>query len=655
MLQYKMKTGEGMSYNFSNRQISMLRLLITSKDIIAGNELAALVDVSARTVRSDIVQINQILDEKKVSQYFRIVSHKTRGYQIEVHDEVEFCIFQQNFDKEESTFYTNLIREDEIILFLVFLDKVKFDKLGNMMYLSEFIIRKHLKKVQSMLRRHELELKSGNELRIVGNEHRIRMVALNMLYLDQVKVDFNENLIPIIRNTELEEAIRMKLIETVSKYKQISLSARALDSLARYLHLCIMRNKHNHPLVLDVVDTMMITKYPIEMEVAETLFEFVFRKYGYSFERSEIYFFAALIASFDHVVTIENSMFSQDTVNLCERMTKRVIEITHNRDVNTYNEIQMDMLQYLYSLDLRLHFRIYRKYMGSNRIKRKRTVSIELARVLAEEILRTTQKSLPDSEIVLLSVYIGNVFIRARAFSEKNDILIASQYGLCEANRFRNSMRYRYGRYIGNVNLCETYEVQKQMDPYDLVFVDDKRLVEKLAQNKVIFYESYISVFQLEEQVKNRIKHEITNASSLISKLDNKSIIADFKAHHKEDVLEFIANQAVRDELEARDILERLKKKEGICSYECGNKAAVISVRHNSIESVYYRIIVLKREIMWYRHYTQLIIVVYSNETPINIRYCGGSINRLIANVDNINRLINKPSIKTLEELLRVF
>lgn len=647
-----------MSYTFLERQSKMLKLLAESHDYVQGNELAALANVSARTVRSDIVLINQMIIEEKDDCHFRIVSRKTKGYRIEVDNPERFRQFISVMEKKEEATQSNTLRENEIRLFILLIDRMTINRLCDLMYLSEFIIRKHLRKVQTILKKVHFNLTlsmSDNEVKITGSEHEIRLMILNILYVDPSNEIFSENLKPIISNPEFEKRIHNELIRHIKNQNVISLPARAIDFIARFLHISCLRNRMGYSIALDVMDILMISGYTAEMAIAKELCDFIQKKFGLILNRNDCYFLAAMIASFDQLKELDNSYFSSETVELCERIARKIFEITRNQDVNTYKDIQIDLLNYLYSFDLRTHFGIHRNYMGSSRIKRRRTVSVELARVLADEIESAIGKKLPPEEIVLLSVHIGNVFIRARAFSGKNDILISSRYGLCESNRFRNSLKFRYGTYIGEIAICETYEVEQIMDNYDLIFVDDHALAQRLNSPRVIPYNSYISVFQLEEQVKNRIKHEVTNATSLLSMMDQNSIVADYRAFRKGEILQFAALQSGGKPNEVKEIAEVLFERERQCSYECGNKVAVISIRHDCIDKPFIRFIVLNKVMLWERLQTQLIIVIYTSSDPINIRYCGGSINRLIANVDNINRLINKPSIKTLEELLRVF
>lgn len=644
-----------MSYTLTERQIKILRMLHTQSDFVQGNELAALTDVSVRTIRSDIAELNRMFKENKDDADFHIVSRKTKGYRFEVNDPVRFEQFFIKNSKQKEVMQSDTLRIGEMRIYILLLDHMTIPRLGSLMYLSEFMIRKALRQVAAHLKIHSLSLiTNGNEVSIVGKESRIRLMIVNTIYVNPSNELFSENVLPLIKDSFFENTIQDKLIQLMKNQTCFSLSIQAIQYIARFLYISLKRNKMGYSIELDIKDILIISRYDYEMKIAEALSEFIKKRLKAALSRNDTLFLCALIAAFGQPRTLDNLVYTEKSIEYCEKLARRILEITCNEDIATYQDIRMDLLDYLYSFELRLHFNIFRNYMGSSRIKRRRTVSVEIACILARELEQEEGIAFPYQEIILLSVHIGNVFTRARSFTAKSRILVSSQYGLCEAKRFLNSMKSRYGRWISSIEVCETYEIEDRLDQFDLIFVDDKALIEKIALPQMLYYHSYLSITQLDESYKNRLQHEVTNATSFLSRLDPNSFL-HIRAFRKTEILHYISAQTPGTAEEIEKIAAQLKKRNEQCSYECGNKAAVIHVHHSCIHEHYFRFIVLHKPILWDRLEVQLILAAYTDDNPINIRYIGGSVNRLIADRENVNLIINKPSLKTIEELLRTF
>lgn len=95
----------------SPRLQKILELLFENTEIITGEFLCNNLGVSSRTVRSDIKELNKILERNGAS----IVSEKARGYKLNIKNEVLFnSLINNNKSKGEDS-STALGRAESII------------------------------------------------------------------------------------------------------------------------------------------------------------------------------------------------------------------------------------------------------------------------------------------------------------------------------------------------------------------------------------------------------------------------------------------------------------------------------------------------------------------------------------------------------------
>ena len=164
----------------NKRQEKILHILREENKWFTANELAKLLSVSNRTIRSDIDTINKIYSEKLITSNLR------NGYAIITENYKKFQSERQNL--LQSSLERNLFILKSLLLSR---DSIFIPDLLNQLYISEYTLDAHLKEIRKQLANYQnIKLKkSSNYLVLLGSENELRKLYKHLL-MDETKQNF---------------------------------------------------------------------------------------------------------------------------------------------------------------------------------------------------------------------------------------------------------------------------------------------------------------------------------------------------------------------------------------------------------------------------------------------------------------------------------
>ena len=165
------------NFTLSARQKVILELLNHSGGIMAGPELARKVGITTRTLRTEIRQMQEILDRRGI----RILSHYGKGYELGI---INKKTFQQIF----SNMNEGLSKTDRIHYMMMRLmntrDRVDMYDMEDEMFVSRSTLESDLKELQRMISRNEpfIGLMVGkNQILLEDDELKKRDIMIRIL------------------------------------------------------------------------------------------------------------------------------------------------------------------------------------------------------------------------------------------------------------------------------------------------------------------------------------------------------------------------------------------------------------------------------------------------------------------------------------------
>ena len=325
--------------NLTKRNIKLLKILYDAGDYISSIRLADELDISIRTVKSEIKSINAII---ALTNSF-IISKYGKGYLLKLSNRFDKSLVE---GKRFNHFFDS--NQDRIIYILRKLlladNYIKIEKLADDLYISRGLLTKILKDVRSQLIRFQLSIvnKPNYGILIKGNEKDKRLaisdyffhsdIELNTEYLkDFSKIGYNKQ-----KNRDLFKYID----EILYKYK-IDLSEYSVNNLIVHLYITLSRIHSGHQIE---ISNELNSKNSVEYKAARELLDYFRTKINIDVTCEEIDFIAEHIKSkrILDVVLLSDSEI---------RKLKQCIEVMYLEINNNFGfdfTLDSELYQYLY-------------------------------------------------------------------------------------------------------------------------------------------------------------------------------------------------------------------------------------------------------------------------------------------------------------------
>ena len=325
--------------NLTKRNIKLLKILYDAGDYISSIRLADELDISIRTVKSEIKSINAIIS---LTNSF-IISKYGKGYLLKLSNQFDKSLVE---GKRFNHFFDS--NQDRIIYILRKLlladNYIKIEKLADDLYISRGLLTKILKDVRSQLIRFQLSIvnKPNYGILIKGNEKDKRLaisdyffhsdIELNTEYLkDFSKIGYNKQ-----KNRDLFKYID----EILYKYK-IDLSEYSVNNLIVHLYITLSRIHSGHQIE---ISNELNSKNSVEYKAARELLDYFRTKINIDVTCEEIDFIAEHIKSkrILDVVLLSDSEI---------RKLKQCIEVMYLEINNNFGfdfTLDSELYQYLY-------------------------------------------------------------------------------------------------------------------------------------------------------------------------------------------------------------------------------------------------------------------------------------------------------------------
>ena len=168
-----------------NRHLLILDALIQSDKALTAEKLAILSRSSVRTVKSDILHLNKLLDEEKI---IKIISSRAKGYEIEIISKKEFKILSDEIQAMKRLYFNRDIEEINRRLYIVQRllteEHLLVDDICESLYVSRTLVSKDVEWVKKFLETYDISVQSvsGKGIVIKSDEISIRNAMVEIHY-----------------------------------------------------------------------------------------------------------------------------------------------------------------------------------------------------------------------------------------------------------------------------------------------------------------------------------------------------------------------------------------------------------------------------------------------------------------------------------------
>ena len=539
-----------MSCFYEENRLARILNIMEQKQSVTVDYLSEKMDVSSKTIKNDIKEINNSLKghaiiENKNNSYilyiFDISQYEQLKNEVYMHDD-----FMNSPNSRTVFIMQKLMNTDCPYL----TDELAYD-----MNIGRTTVNGDLKKLRKMLEGYNIQIegKTNTGISLKGNELDIRFFILENMYEGIYKK------YPI--DLDLIEAIK----EIALKYELDSVS---VEYFLKFFTIMIDRFLKENPIVkLDekYMELKENSSYIFAKEISDKISKILMT----DLPEEEILFISIPIAGMrtpTNAKTIEMLNIKKDTEELISKI-KDIIKQEMN--INIYSEqVMQEFMYHIKFMINRMKYGFKIRGIDNEEIKNSNSVAYAVAELAADVIEKEEKIDISKEEIALMSVYFGIMIDKSNL--EKNkiySIAIICGTGRISARVVESNLK----KIIKNETVMDIYSDSKInseiLNSYDLVVSTVKLNVD--TDTEIIYIKDVLDKSELKRKIellKYSDKKEISVIkgmnSIMLSKLDeNRFFVLDKSYSYSENVnmmIDILENEGHLDS----GFKERIRKRE---------------------------------------------------------------------------------------------
>lgn len=392
------------------KMIKLIRILSDYTEFVTASSLAANMDVSTRSIKSYIQEIN--------SFYPDAIESSREGYRIDKQAARRIL--------EESGTHIPQSSQERIVYIINSLIKsdtsVNTYDLCDEMYVSYSTIKNDLQAVKSRLRKYDLQLNNNHDnLTVSGLEKNKRRLLSSILY-DESNVNFVnlETIQNIFPEIEIE-LIKDSLLEIFDRFHYF-VNDYSLINLVLHITIAIDRIRNRNVNTEDIHDMPPINSH--EYELARNIARKIEEDFQIEYNQAEVYELALLLISRATAIDYQSITVS----NLGDFITPECLALVKEliSDVNSFYYIDLTEPEFLIRFALHIRNLLQRSknnYFSRNplteEIKTSCPLIYDVSVCLSSIIKERTGISINDDEIAYIAFHLGSTLEAQKNLSEK--------------------------------------------------------------------------------------------------------------------------------------------------------------------------------------------------------------------------------------------
>lgn len=578
-----------------NRKEQLLGLLKKQNGWITARELSQILNVSDRTIRSDVNAINNEHTNPLIESNIR------QGYRL-----APEAIALPNINKNDSVSIpqTPVERKNYIIKqLLVSRDKIRVSNLLDELYISEYTLENDLKNVRKSISEYpDLEIqRCGNLLCLHGSEESIRELYKAMM-LDETHRNFlNINEIAALYTTF--DLLKCKyILEFILENHNYSVDDSSFPSLI--LHVGISIDRIINGKYVQSSHSSDAVKNSEEYQIAQEFFQRISTLYQTQVADSESAQLALLLMGKKGTYFNDSQLAGVNDTNSKELICGLLIHINQQYGVDfTDDEVLIvGLALHLQSLVERSHKNIAAANLYLQEIKRKFPLIFELGVTSANYLSEQLNIPIVEDEIGFIALHLGMAYKRLEDTKLLRAILIMPKTQAI-SNALLQRINLNFSEYMTVVETFDYFEESKILRARPDLIICCVPLQHSLPIPTV-----QISIFlsrddeslifaTLNNIEQKRLKEEYSEY--LREMIRPQHFYRDMVFDSREEILRFLSDDLYHSLAVSKDFYSSLMKREAMSptSFSCGF-AIPHPVDHTVLQSNI-AVMILRKPVNW--------------------------------------------------------
>ncbi len=588
----------------NKRQKCIIGMLNDLGSWITGKEIASFLNVTDRTIRSDIETINKYYD------CLLIESNRRLGYHID-----ETLLSKQNIDTKEIIPQNSHERCVWLIQELLFKSKeVNLIQLQDRVFVSGYSIDNDLKKIRKMISDYpSLKLiRSKNHVRLEGEERDKRQLYKHMLSEETQGNFMNLNSIANLwSNFDLLEV--KDIFEEVCEKYDFHIRDEIFPMIMIHAGISIERIIHHNYMKTSHIDKKL--KDSKEYAIAFKFFRNVSRNMYIELVEDEVDLFALLLLG-----KSREDFYQSTDENIDDLVNQVILKIKEFFDIDFSGDwdLKVGLATHIQSLLERQRNHVEVANMYLKEIKRKYPLVLEMAVHAGEVITAYTGQSTNENELAFIALHLGAAYERVNA-KERYRVIAIIPYNQMLSKPCVDKLNLRFEdrmEVIQTLGFFEEREVQKYELDLIITTVPLKHhlSIPTIQISLFVNYEDESKVFQaLNLLDKNRYHDDFVLLIKELIREDLFHVEDSFESSTQ--VIEYLCDELIDQGLASQAYKEDVLKRESISATSFLYGFAVphsieVSTKESCISTM-----ILNKPVQWGDFEVKLIILLAIRET----------------------------------------
>lgn len=634
------------------RMRKILRELMEAEGIVTSEHLANVVQVTSRTIRNDLKELDTILKKHGGG----IKSVRGTGYLLQIHDDTEFWkVLKEDSITLGGIPATPEARVHYLIKKLLLTDGyVKLENIANELYISKSTIQNDLKDVKKILQKYGIGLKKSPNygLKVEGEELKLRFCISECIY-NHRETEFEwltdeQGILP----KEKIWSIRMIILDQM-KENGLNLSDIAVKNLIVHIAIAYIRIQTENYVFIYNHELKEIYQQK-EYQVAACIARKIEESLQVSFPEEEIAYIAI------HLLGTRLTAYSNEDEEEFQRYLDRdIFDLTIQILQMIQRKLNVDLLndqELIFNLSLHLKPAISRYRYGMNfrnpmldAIKTHYPVAFEAGIVAGKVVQEQLGFSIDEHEAAYLALHIGAAMERMIENKSAKRCVIVCASGVGSARLLHCKLESKFRGQLDIVATTEFYKLN-EINFTSLDFIISTIPIAEALPVPVIEVNTILGEKDI-EKIETILEDNCSLADHEYTKEELVFLQQDFRT--REEVLCFLADQLQRMELIGDDFLASVFEREALSPTSFGNFVAIPHPMTPQTNQTFWAICILQKPIVWSDKYVQFVCLLsVEKESSADLKQMYQQLCRVIDDPMIVQQLVK---CRTYPEFMNVF
>ena len=596
------------------RRLKILEVFL-SNTYLTSKELSIVLDLSEKTIRNEIKNINKCLEAHNIE----IQSKMGIGYTLfplnnETRSKIIDLYFSDDYSSQIAEIEKTEKRREDVIVEILFSDylnnrKTSFEKLKDQLFLSNSPVIKTIGKLQKELEPKGISIvKRNDKIWIEGNEQDIRFRIADYIYNERKNNKFFME--TVFDGLDIEKL--KEVVEDILVSSEYQITDYAFNNLMTHIFISLKRNRF----VASTI-SQIDSRSNREVEITRAIINKMGNKFQVDISSEFNYIYQVLVSTQKFGIVSSQNVTNRTIVSAIELGVKAIKEQTgldFADDFELFNGLAVHLDVAINRMKTNMSVR--NDFLTT--IKASYPLSFDLSVIFCNIIVGNFNIDINDDEIGLIAIHFGAALAKKANQGEQKQlkVVIVCTYGIALANLIKQNLRSMKEYNFSKIDIINSSSFSyENYGDYDFV-ISTTQLLD--VPNKKLIITKDFSLDLIESHLSG-ISTDIGEDNNFIENLfDERLYFKSFNATNKKEVLDYIAEIMMSLNYLSKSDYQSLLAREEFSSTEIGNNIATPHViTQGEVSKI--TVLVLNEAIIWNTNMVKVVFFMVISKNDVEI------------------------------------